>query len=241
VIVNTFFAVGYYAIGAPELQGSDSMTSLGRFLNDFFFSAQTLSTVGYGAMSPRGLAANVLSSLESMVGLMGFALATGLLFGRVSRPSARIAFSERMAIAPYQDGWSLQFRIVNKRSNSLMELEAKMLLMTVDGPKREYMILKLERPSVYFFPLTWTIVHPIDAESPLAGMTAADLAAKQAEFVILLKAFDDTFSQTVFSRYSYRHDEVQWGKRFAPAFAVTEQGDMTIELDKIGAVTDAGR
>jgi inward rectifier potassium channel len=105
-------------------------------------------------MSPRGLAANVLSCLESMVGLMGFALATGLLFGRVSRPSARIAFSERMAIAPYQDGWSLQFRIVNKRANSLMELEAKMMLMTVGAganPKREYKILKLERQSVYFF------------------------------------------------------------------------------------------
>ena len=208
----------------------------GYFLNDFFFSAQTLSTVGYGAMSPRGLAANVLSSLESMVGLMGFALATGLLFGRVSRPSARIAFSERMAIAPYQDGWSLQFRIVNKRSNSLMELEAKMLLMTVDGPKREYMILKLERPSVYFFPLTWTIVHPIEPDSPLQGKTAADLAKLQAEVLILIKGYDDTFSQTVHARYSYRYDEIEWQARFQPAFHVDPEGDLVLEINKVGAL-----
>src|SRR4030095_16112875 len=118
LVVNTLFALAYYSVGS--IQGSDAATALGRFSNDFFFSAQTLTTVGYGAMSPRGLTANSLSAFESMVGLMGFALATGLLFGRVSRPSSRIKYSENMIVAPYQDGWSLQFRIVNKRVNSLI-------------------------------------------------------------------------------------------------------------------------
>src|SRR5262249_28484804 len=124
VTVNILFAAVYFWIGVEQLQGGAAPTALGRFLNDFFFSAQTLSTVGYGAVAPRGLAANAVSALEAMIGLMGFALATGLLFGRVSRPSAKIAFSESMVMAPYQNGASLQFRIVNRRRNSLMELQA---------------------------------------------------------------------------------------------------------------------
>src|SRR5215831_18372724 len=112
VSVNTLFAAAYFMVGIDQIQGAEAPTALARFMNAFFFSAQTLSTVGYGTIAPRGLAANSLAALESMVGLMGFALATGLLFGRVSRPSAKIAFSESMVMAPYQNGASLQFRIV---------------------------------------------------------------------------------------------------------------------------------
>jgi len=238
LVVNTLFALAYYSVGS--IQGSAAATALGRFSNDFFFSAQTLTTVGYGAMSPRGLTANSLSALESMVGLMGFALATGLLFGRVSRPSSRIKYSENLIVSPYQDGWSLQFRIVNKRVNSLMELQATMMLMTVEGgganPKRTYTVLKLERPSVYFFPLTWTVVHPIDSESPLYGKTAEELAILQSEFLILIKGWDDTFSQTVHSRYSYRYDEIAWGARFEPSFYVDGEGDLVLEVDRVGAL-----
>jgi inward rectifier potassium channel len=245
LVANTVFALAYFIIPGVELKGADATTDLGRFLETFFFSAQTLTTVGYGGIAPHGVPANVLSSLESMVGVMGFALATGLLFGRVSKPSARIGFSERMAIAPYQDGRSLQFRIVNKRLNSLMDLEAKMMLMTVEGagessvPKRTYQILKLERESVYFFPLTWTIVHPIVEGSPLYGKTLAELEKLQAEVLILIKGYDDTFSQTVHARYSYRYDEVEWGARFAPAFHVDEAGDLVLEVNKVGALTTA--
>jgi inward rectifier potassium channel len=242
-LVNTLFACAYYWLGPGELLGGDAATESARFLNAFFFSAHTLTTVGYGNISPKGLGANIVAVIESMAGVLGFAVATGLLFGRVSRPSAKIGFSDTMVMTPYQEGTSLQFRIANRRQNELMEMSARVMLMTVetrDGrPVRQYQQLKLERESVLFLALTWTVVHPIDAESPLLGMTAADLAAKQAEIMVLLKAFDDTFSQTVFSRYSYRHDEVQWGKRFAPAFSVTEAGDMVVELHKLGAVTDA--
>jgi inward rectifier potassium channel len=245
LVVNTLFALVYYALGPDQLQGgADAATNMGHFLNAFFFSAQTLTTVGYGRVSPAGTAANVVAALEAMTGLMGFALATGLLFGRVSRPSARIGYSDRMVIAPYGDGTSLQFRVVNKRTNTLMELEAKVMLMTVEGQpgnlKRDYRVLKLERHNVYFFPLTWTIVHPIDEHSPLRGKTADDLDRLQAEILILIKGFDDTFSQTVHSRYSYRYDEIVWGARFAPAFDVDEAGDIVLEVDQVGELAAGG-
>ena len=143
-----------------------------------------------------------------------------------------------MLITPYLDITGLQFRVVNRRSNDLMELEARVLLMTVETqngqPLRQYKLLKLEREQVLFLPLTWTVVHPIDAESPLFGKTADDLRALQAEVLILIKGYDDTFSQTVLSRHSYTHDEVAWGRRFAPAFGVDADGDLVLELPKVG-------
>jgi len=242
LVVNTLFALLYFKLDPSELQGVMVSTPWHRFLDDFFFSAQTLTTVGYGGIVPRGVLANFIASTEALLGLMAFAVGTGLLLARVSRPSARIAFSQNALIAPYQDGTSLQFRIVNERRNTLMELEARVLLMTVvpgaRGPERRYDILNLERKAVIFFPLTWTIVHPIDSTSPLFGKTAADLERLQAELLILIKGFDDTFSQTVNARYSYRYDEIRWNARFAPAFRIDEEGDMILELDRVGAIAE---
>jgi len=242
LVVNTLFALVYFWLGPGTLQGGDASTQSGRFLNAFFFSAHTLSTVGYGSISPKSLGSNIVAATESLAGVLGFAVATGLLFGRVSRPSAKIGFSEKMLIAPYQDIQSLQFRVVNRRRNDLVEIEARVLLMTVeekDGqPLRQYRPLKLERDKVLFLPLTWTIVHPIDSESPLAGLTEQDFKRLQVEVMILLKAYDDTFSQTVLSRYSYRYDEIGWNQRFAPAFSVDSEGDLVLELQNVGQIND---
>jgi inward rectifier potassium channel len=241
LVVNTLFALAYFALGPGHLTGADASTEGGRFLNDFFFSAHTLSTVGYGSISPKSLGSNVVASAESLVGVLGFAVATGLLFGRVSRPSAKIGFSEKMLVTTYQDITSLQFRVVNRRRNDLMEIEARVLLMTVESmdglPSRRYRQLKLEREQVLFMPLTWTIVHPIDGESPMFGLTAEDCRRLQAEVMILIKAYDDTFSQTVLARYSYRYDEFGWNEHFAPAFSVDSDGDLVLELQKVGQVT----
>jgi len=197
-----------------------------------------LTTVGYGNISPAGMAANSIASFESLLGVLSFAIATGLLFGRVSRPSARIGFSDQMLISPYQNGTSLQFRVVNRRTNSLMNLQARVLMMTVsngdDRAQRRYELLKLERERVLFLPLTWTVVHPIDQDSPLWGKTADDLGTMQAEFLILIEGHDDTFNQTVAARRSYRQDEIRWGDRFAPAFYVDAAGDPVVEVDKVG-------
>jgi inward rectifier potassium channel len=239
-VANLIFAGIYFWIGPDQLDGIKVTTEGGRFWSDFFFSAHTLSTVGYGNISPKGMTANIVAAVEALSGVLGLAVATGLLFGRVSRPSARIGFSDNILITQYQDITSLQFRVVNRRQNDLVDIEARVMLMTVEMkdklPRRTYTLLKLERPVVMFLPLTWTVVHPIDSESPLWGKTADELRQQQAEVMILLKAYDDTFSQTVLARYSYRYDEMLWGRRFTPAFSVDDEGDMVLELKKVGEV-----
>ena len=243
LVVNTLFALAYYSLGPGHLQGAEASTEAGRFFNAFFFSAHTLSTVGYGSISPHTVQANIIAAFESLVGVLGFAVATGLLFGRISRPSAKIGFSEGMVVAPYQEITSLQFRVVNRRANDLMEIEARVMLMTVelkDGePQRQYRQLKLERDQVLFLALTWTIVHPIDSDSPLWGLTPADLKRLQAEVMVLIKAYDDTFSQTVLARCSYRYEEIGWNRRFVPAFSVDPGGDMVLEIQKVGESVEA--
>jgi inward rectifier potassium channel len=233
--INIIFSFAYLAVGIQHLRGTEP--ELSAFLNAFFFSIHTLTTVGYGNVYPTGNGANTVSAIEATIGLMAFALATGLLYGRFSKPSARIQFSDRALIAPYQEGTSLQFRVANARSNVLMNVEARVLLMTVDKVdgqlKRDFVELPLVRPAILFFPLTWTIVHAIDASSPLLGKTAQDLEKSTAEFLILFQGFDDTFSQVVHSQYSYRHDEIVWGAKFTPAFRVDPKGYLVVELDRI--------
>jgi inward rectifier potassium channel len=239
VLVNSLFAAVYFLLGPGALSGKlDFNHASDRFLQCVFFSSQTLTTVGFGAIAPASPTANMVAAFEALAELLGFAVATGLLFGRVSRPSARIGFSEKALVAAYQDGSSFQFRMVNRRANTLIEPAATLMLMTVDRSdgtaRREFALLKLERASIMMFPLTWTIVHPIDSDSPLFGKTAADLEALQAEFLILVKAWDETFSQTVHQRFSYRYSEIVWGGKFTPAFGVDEKGDLQVHVDKIG-------
>jgi inward rectifier potassium channel len=233
--VNIIFASLYLMIGIKSLKGLES--DMGPFANAFFFSVHTLTTVGYGNVYPEGVGANTISSLEAATGLMVFAIATGLLYGRFSKPSARIIYSKNALIAPYQDGTSLQFRITNARRNVLINMQARIVLMTVDSSNgelsRNFIDLPLERRSVYFFALTWTVVHPIDAASPFFGKTREDLARLAAELLILIEGFDDTFSQVVHSMYSYRHDEIVWGAQFIPAFKIDSKGDLVVEVDRI--------
>lgn len=240
VVINSLFAWLYLLIGTEHVHGLEAPTSLLRFLNAFFFSAHTLTTVGYGNMYPVGVRANTLAVIEALVGLLTLAIATGLLFGRFSRPSARIGFSPHMIVAPYQSATSLQFRVVNRRTNNLIHLEARLLLMTVElvqgQSQRRFVALELERSQILFFPLTWTVVHPIDEKSPLFGMTPADLERLQAEVLIMIQAFDDTSAQTVHARYSYRYDEITWGAKFSPAFEIGPEGDLRVEVNRVGAI-----
>ncbi len=241
ILGNVIFALIYMKLGVEHLLGANTTTALNRFLSAFFFSAQTFTTVGYGRISPDGVLVSMMASLQALLGLMALALGTGLLFGRFSRPAARLAFSKQILVAPYQSGTSLQFRVANRRSNNLMEVEARVMLSTVEPsdqgvPVRKYKYLTLERPLVQFLPLTWTIVHPIDEASPLWNQKPEDLAKHQTEFIVLIKAFDDTFFQTVHVRYSYRFDEVVWGARFISAFEPDEQGEMVLDLGRLSEI-----
>lgn len=215
-LLNAAFALLYLACGPEALSG----TTHGQFAGAFFFSVHTFATIGYGNVVPGNLAANVVVTMESLVGLISFALATGLIFARFARPTANIIYSNSAVMAPYRNISAFMFRIINGRDNELINLEARVLLTRfeqIDGRRqRRYYYLPLERDNVAFFPLNWTIVHPVDETSPLWGWDQQRLVESGAEFLILLTGTDETFAQTVHSRSSYSAEEVQWNMRFAP-------------------------
>jgi inward rectifier potassium channel len=216
----------------------------GHFSQAFFFSIQTFATIGYGQIGPNGLAANMVVTVEALVGLMYQALATGLLFARFARPSVSILFSDRAVIAPYGTGQALQFRIANRRRSEIIELQAQVLFSAMEDQRgtmvRRYWPLPLERNKVTFFPLSWTIVHPIDETSPLAGKTREELEAKRAEILVLLSGIDETFEQTVHARSSYRIDEIVWNARFRSMFVTTdEEADVSVDVSLLHEIEPA--
>ncbi len=229
VSVNAAFGFVYAALGSGALESSDPTLGTG-FARGFFFSVETFSTVGYGNISPRGMSANALVLVEILTGLMSITLATGMLFARIARPTARILFSRSAVIAPYRGITALEFRIANARKNQILELQAKVLLSRLEDGVRRFHTLSLERSSVAFFPLSWTIVHPIDETSPLSGMTEESLRVSDAELLILLTGIDETFAQSVHARSSYKHDEIVWNAKFVSILSVSEK-DRSIAID----------
>ena len=214
--INIIFASLYLIIGMEHLTGIHGTTPLDQFTEAFFFSAQTITTLGYGQVAPLNLAANMVAATESLLGLLLFALATGLMYGRFSKPYATIKYSTHAVIAPYQEINGFMFRVVNPKNNQLLEVEVSVTLSlkrdTTD--LRDFHLLELERTKVVFFPTMWTIVHPITPSSPLYGLSASEVLIKDAEFIVMIKAFDESFSQTVYSRSSYKAQEIKWGEKF---------------------------
>ena len=234
ILFNALFGLIYFFIGVQNLKGIVDSTNLHNYLNCFFFSVQTSTTIGYGGIIPEGMLANFIVTIEAMVGVLAFALITGLLYGRFSHPFSRILYSKNAIIAPYRGINSLQFRIVNQRNNNLMDIEAKVMVVLVDKDfNRKYYDMKLERYSVDFFALSWTVVHPIDEDSPLFGKSLQELEEKQFEMLILIKGYDETFNQVVHSRYSYTFDEIIWGAKFVRSFNTNSDGDIILKLDDI--------
>lgn len=216
-VINLVFATLYVMIGTENLTGIQGNTLAQQFLGAFFFSAQTITTLGYGQVAPLNLAANIVAATESLLGLLLFALATGLMYGRFSKPFASIKYSSHGVIAPYRDVNGFMFRVVNPKSNQLIEVEATLtfsMLRTDGSDMREFHRLELERSKVVFFPTMWTIVHPIDQQSPLYKISSEELVQRDAEFIVMIKAFDESFSQTVYSKSSYKANEIKWGEKF---------------------------
>lgn len=236
-IVNCLFAFIYLGVGVEEISGPSSESLFLRFFKAFFFSAQTFTTVGYGTLAPKGVATGIVASAEALVGLMSFALATGLLWGRFSRPTSRILFSENALVKKEGDNFSLLFRMVNQRTNVLMNMHVDVLLSVVkksgESFTRTYYTLQLETNHINFFPLNWTLVHKIDSSSPIFGWDESDWREAEAELLILVKGFDDSFSQEVLKRHSYRFDEVIWGARFVKAFHIDDDGDVIMDVNRI--------
>jgi inward rectifier potassium channel len=235
VVVNLVFAALYWLAGSDALLGAAS-TPLRRFEDSLFFSVQTLATIGYGRLVPNTRLANILVALEALVGLLGFAILSGLLFARFTRPTAKIVFSRNAIIAPYDTGWALMFRLVNLRNHDLTDVRAVVSFahwMEENGSRRRrFDLLHLERPSIIFMPLHWVIVHPIDAESPLHGLTLNSLTAADPEIVCLITADDETFAQTVHSRTSYDKADIVWGARFRDMY-IFDEDHVAIDLTRL--------
>ena len=246
IVLNLVFALLFLACGPDALAGPGSHMLGGRFSQAFFFSIQTFATIGYGQIGPNGLAANLLVTVEALVGLMYQALATGLLFARFSRPTAAIVFSRQAVVAPYAAMQSLQFRIANRRRrNEIIELEAQVLYSSFEPNDRgqlvrRYRFLALERNKVTFFPLAWTIVHPIDDSSPLKGKSRDDLEREGAEILVLLTGVDETYEQTVHARTSYRADEIVWNARFQSIFrGLSPAHLLSIDVSRLNDIEEA--
>jgi len=222
------FAVGYYWDGGIE------NTHSGSFADMFFFSVQTMATIGYGKMEPITLFSNVLVSFEALFGLIGLAMMTGLTFSKFSRPTARVRFTRYVVIGPRDGKTSLQIRMANMRANRIVEAQIHVVFsrmeVTLEGDSiRRFYDLPTTRNRSPLFTLSWTAVHPITEDSPFFGQTSESLAHCSPQLVVSITGLDDTFSQTVHARHSYKLDEIVWGARMAGVLMTSPEGTQSID------------
>jgi inward rectifier potassium channel len=238
---NIIFGLLYASFGPEALVDISHVPTENLFIRGFFFSVQTFATIGYGTIHPVGIVPNLLVTIESYYSLLANALITGVVFARFSRPTAAIRFSKVAVVAPYRGITGFMFRLVNARSNQLIEVAVKLMVTYKhidDGvTRRRFELLDLERSKVSFLPLSWTIVHPIDSASPLFGMTENDLIESDAEFLVLLTGIDEGFAQTVHARSSFKPHEVKWNAKFATIYTEMNEGDpIAIDVRKLSAI-----
>jgi inward rectifier potassium channel len=241
IAINLVFAGIYYMIGVEHLAGIILDSPWTKFTEVFFFSTQTFTTVGYGRISPTGFATSAVATFEAFLGLLNFAIATGLFYGRFSRPKAFIRFSDKALISPYKNGYAFMFRVAPYKNNSLSEAEVKVTLaMTteVDGKLVDkFFPLKVEIASINSLVLSWTIVHAINEDSPLAGFTEEDIRNTDLEVMVYLRAFDEVFSNNVIAKTSYISNEIIWGAKFRMMYHPSDDKNKTVlELDLLNAI-----
>lgn len=237
-LVNFAFASVYYMVGVEHLNGMNATTSIDKFGQAFFFSIQTYTTVGYGHISPSGFMTSFVASIEALFGLLSFAIATGLFYGRFSKPKAHIIFSENAIIAPFQDGTALMIRLSPYKNTNLTDAEARMTLglHIEEGGKmvNKFYTLDLELEKVNSLTLSWTLVHQITENSPLFQMNENDIKNTIGEIIVFIKTFDDMYSANVVKRSSYTFDEIVYGAKFLPMFSRSDDNEKTLlHIDKL--------
>jgi inward rectifier potassium channel len=239
LVVNFIFATIYFFIGKSQFQGIVSTGSWDLFKEVFFFSTETYTTVGYGRVNPTGDLANSVSAIESMLGFLSFAIATGLLYGRFSRPKAFLFFSKEALVSPYKNHLGLMFRFASYKDNHTLtnvDIKVNAAMLVEENGKSTYKFydLDLERSHVESLPMNWTVVHPLDQESPLNDFTSEDMKKADLEIYVSIRGFDDVYSNQVQQRTSYTSDEILFGRKFVQMYRESENGKTTIvELDKL--------
>ncbi|MBC8090219.1 MAG: transporter [Phycisphaerae bacterium] len=237
LLLNGCFALAYLSLGPAAIKGADGLGLDDPFLRAFSYSVSLFTTTGSGVMTAFGPTAQWLAAFESLFGPLFLVAVAGLMIARLTRPRMRLRFSESAIIAPYEGGRGLMFRMVNAQPGDLADVQARVMLArfeNIDGVReRDFHALKLERNSLELFNLHWTVVHPITADSPLAGVTPESLAESEAELMIFVSAHEPTFSTRVTSRTSYFWDEIRWDVKFASIFASTPDNVMAIDVERL--------
>lgn len=238
IVINLIFAI-LYVID----RGGISNARAGSFADAFFFSVQTLGTLGYGVMAPRTLYANLLVTVESFSGILTIALFTGIIFARFSRPFARVLFSNVAVVAPFDGVPTLMFRAANQRGEAIMDASVTVTLArqytTLEGiTLRRAQELKLLRSSNSLFALSWTVMHPIDQDSPLYGLTPEDMQAQDMEIVVMLNGLDEILADRIYARHAYWADEIVWNRRFVDVISLTPAGHRLVDLTRFHETCD---
>ncbi|MGH7008116.1 MAG: ion channel [Stellaceae bacterium] len=231
MLFNFAFALLYFA-----QEGGIANAKPGSFADAFFFSVQTMATIGYGDMHPATFYVNAVVTVEVLLGMTGFALATGLIFARFSRPTARVMFSDVAVVSQYDGVQTLMFRAANQRRNRILEASASLMLVrneiTAEGQvMRRFYDLKAARHHNPTFVLTWTVMHPIDETSPLYKSSDQTLRAQEAEIIASISGLDESFAQTIYARKSYRPDNIRWGWRLSDIIGRTSDGRLTVDYE----------
>ena len=213
------------------------------FFQTCFFSIQTFTTVGYGTLAPIGIATQIVAAIEAFVGFMSFSLATGLLYGRFSRPRSKLKFADNFVFSKYEDGYSFKFKLTNLRDVVLQDVEAKIITMFNKENKegnmvRTYYELPITLPKIDIMALTWTLVHKIDKESPFWGKNKEEIMKQHPEFLIFVNGFDEIYSERTRARKSYIVDDIIWNKNFATNFKSLENGKLIMDVRDLNNVID---
>jgi hypothetical protein len=239
IIANFLFALLYFGIGVEHLNGIAANESLLiQFSQAYFFSAQTFTTVGYGHISPNGFLTSAIASTEALIGLLSFAIATGLFFGRFSKPTLYLKFSDNAVIAPYKEGIALMFRLAPYKNTNYIDAQASVTMgISIEEEGKwvnKFFVLDLEMSQINSLSLSWTLVHPITESSPLYQFTASDFANIRGEIFVIIKTFDDLFSTHIATRTSYTFKEIIFGAKFQVMYTRSTDTTQTIlHLDKI--------
>jgi inward rectifier potassium channel len=237
--INVLFTIFYLLAGPDQFTGLIAKTNWAKVKELYFFSTETFTTVGYGRVNPVGDFANVVASFEAMTGFLSFAVATGLIYGRFSKPKAYLVFSDEALVSPYQDKTALMFRFASYKDNHILtnvEIKVNIGLQVEENNKHVYKFfdLHLERSRVDSLPMNWTVVHPIDDNSPFVGFNADDMKAADVELYVLIRGFDDVYSNVVLQRTSYTFEEIIFNRKFKPMYRESDDGKTTIlELHKL--------